>query len=340
MINDGNSRIQPDISVIVPVFNAEKTIGKCLESLVNQSVKQGRYEVIVVDDGSADRTGEIIKKFPVSYIRQDNQGPAVARNRGVAAASGEILLFTDADCIPLHNWIEKMLEPFQNQEVAAVKGVYRTGQLSMVARLAQVEFEERYQLLRKVEHIDMVDTYSAGYRSEIFKALSGGFDTSFPVANNEDTEFSYRMSRAGYKMVFQPEAVVCHLNHPETLKKYLKLKFRRGYWRMVVYKKYPGKMFADTYTPKELKIQVLVALMLPVTVILSVFIRPFLWFTYLLLAVYLFTTIPFLRVCLVYDRKMTAVVPLFLLLRSLVIGAGSICGVVKQPRRCRFVFLQ
>ena len=125
-----------------------------------------------------------------------------------------------------------------------------------MARFAQVEFEERFDMLKRVGTIDMVDTYSAGFRKEIFLKM-GGFDTSFPVANNEDTEFSYRMSKLGYRMVFNPDAIVYHLNHPDTIRKYARLKFWRGYWRMVVYKKFPDKMLKDTYTPQTLKLQIL-----------------------------------------------------------------------------------
>ena len=152
-------------------------------------------------------------------------------------AQGEIILFTDSDCVPSDNWISEMVKPFEDKEVVAVKGAYKTRQKSITARFAQLEFEERFEMLKKAESIDMVDTYSAGYRKDIF-LLMGGFDPYFPVANNEDTELSYRMSKLGYKMVFNPDAIVYHLNHPSSIKRYARLKFWRGYWRTVVYKRF------------------------------------------------------------------------------------------------------
>jgi glycosyltransferase involved in cell wall biosynthesis len=87
-------------SVIVPAYNAESTIGKCLDALERQNIPRDEYEVIVVDDGSTDNMPGIVKRFPVKYISQQNKGPASARNRGAGEAKGEIILFTDSDCVP------------------------------------------------------------------------------------------------------------------------------------------------------------------------------------------------------------------------------------------------
>lgn len=243
-------------SVVVPAYNAGKTLGSCLSALSRQSADPASYEVIVVDDGSRDDTARIAKTYPVRYVRQENSGPAAARNRGAREARGDVVLFTDSDCVPAPDWIPEMTRPFEDPGVAAVKGAYRTDQRSLAARFAQVEFEERFDLLRRAPSIDMVDTYSAGYRLSVFRD-AGGFDESFPVANNEDTELSYRLSREGRKMVFNPDAVVSHLNHPDSLWRYCRLKFWRGYWRVVVYRLYPGKMMKDSYTPQSMKLQIL-----------------------------------------------------------------------------------
>lgn len=228
------------ISVIIPTYNAEKTIGQCLHALKQQNYPSASYEVILVDDGSKDATGEIARTYDIKYLRQENSGPATARNKGAIVAKGEIILFTDSDCVPEPDWIREMAAPFNDKSVMAVKGAYRNRQKSIVARFAQLEFEERFEMLKKAASIDMVDTYSAGFRKDAFLQL-GGFDTSFPVANNEDTELSYRMSKLGFKMVFNPNAIVFHLDHPASVKRYARLKFWRGYWRTVVYKKFPDR---------------------------------------------------------------------------------------------------
>lgn len=92
----------PKFSIIVPVYNVEKYIKKCLDSILNQTFKD--YEVIVVNDGTRDNSIELIKDYPIKLINQKNQGLSVARNTGVKHAKGEYLIFIDSD-----DWIEKDL---------------------------------------------------------------------------------------------------------------------------------------------------------------------------------------------------------------------------------------
>lgn len=251
------------VSIVVPAYNATGTIAECLGSFATQSYPRRDMEVFIVDDGSIDGTPEFVEQIVgqwaedkprVTVLRQAHQGPAAARNRGAAAATGAFLLFTDADCVAEHDWVEQMVSPFQSPEVAAVKGAYKTRQRSLVARFAQAEFDARYRMLASAQYIDVVFSYSAGFRRDLFIGI-GGFDTGFPVADNEDTELSYRVAAAGHKIVFNPRAIIYH-RHPATLRQYLRKKYSRAYWRMMVYKRFPGKAVRDSYTPQSLKIQI------------------------------------------------------------------------------------
>jgi glycosyltransferase involved in cell wall biosynthesis len=197
--------MERQISIVVPTFNSAKVLGTCLESLTNQTVGRERYEVIVVDDGSTDETRDVVSKYPVKYIYQRNSGPAVARNNGVRQAEGEIILFTDADCEPQSNWIEELVKPLRDPQVVGVKGIYKTRQKEIIARLVQIEYEHKYERMKKFKYIDFIDTYSAGYRKDVFLKYSG-FDERYPKASVEDQEFSFRLSQDGHKMVFNPEA--------------------------------------------------------------------------------------------------------------------------------------
>ena len=320
----------PDIcfSVIIPAYNAEGTLGACLEALDHQSIPRDDYEVIVVDDGSTDGTSEISKGFNIEYILQSNHGPATARNKGAQAARGDIILFTDSDCIPDQNWIREMVSPFKDSEVIGVKGAYKTRQRELAARFAQAEFEDRYDLLQKSPSIDMVDTYSAAFRKDVFQSMCG-FDEGFPVPNNEDTELSYRLAAAGHKLIFNPKAFVYH-THPKTFIKYLKLKFWRGYWRMVVYRRYPNKAVKDTYTPAVIKIQtILMALSLPLF-ILSCFVPGLFYLALMSWVIIIFSSLPFSLKNFKKDRAVSSISPVLVLLRALVFAVGSLLGVVRR----------
>ena len=319
------------VSVIVPAYNAQKTIGQCIDALLAQTYPRESYEVIVVDDGSTDGTTDVVKAYQVKYLYQRNQGPATARNIGVREAQGEIILFTDSDCVPFNNWIEEMVEPFKNKEVVAVKGAYKTRQKSMTARFAQLEFEERFEMLKKAESIDMVDTYAAGFRKDIF-LLMGGFDPYFPVANNEDTELSYRMSKLGYKMVFNPDAIVYHLNHPSTIRRYSRLKFWRGYWRTAVYKRFPDKMLKDTYTPQTLKLQIL-SLFLLIAVIPFAAISSKGVYPLIVIAIsFCILSLSFIVLAMRRDPLIGVCAPFFLCIRAASLGFGMLWGISRSLR--------
>jgi glycosyltransferase involved in cell wall biosynthesis len=316
----------PSVSVVVPAYNAAHTLGVCLSALSSQDYPAGLYEVIVVDDGSSDSTRETIKGFRVRYARQENRGPATARNRGAAMASGEILLFTDSDCVPDQGWMREMVAPFGDPEVMAVKGAYRTEQRSVVARFSQIEFEERFEMLKRASSIDMVDTYSAGFRKKAFDGMKG-FDTSFPAANNEDTELSYRMSMAGFRMVFNPRAVVRHLNHPATVARYSRLKFWRGYWRIAVYRRYPGKMLKDTYTPQTLKLQTLCVYLGAALAPLAAFFPGYVIYPLALVALsFVALSLPFTLRAMRRDLLVGLLSPAMLFVRAASIGLGAIWG--------------
>lgn len=247
----------------MPAWNAADDLARHLPVVMAELPPDA--ELLVVDDGSTDGTGAVVTRAGAQLLSQPNQGPAAARNRGAREARGEILVFLDADCRPARGWLAALLAPFDGPGVDAVKGAYLTEQRSRVARLAQIEFEERYRLLLRHERTDFVDSFSMAIRRDVFLA-SGGFDPSFRMADNEDVDLSYRLAARGYGIVFAPQARVVH-RHPDTLGRYFRLKLSRGYHRTVVYERYPGKAWRDSYTPLSLKLQVaslaLVAAALP-----------------------------------------------------------------------------
>lgn len=249
-------------SVIIPVYNGAGEIGRALRALERQIAPLTAFEVIVVDDGSTDDTAQTVEAWGRSHpalnlrvVRQANAGPASARNHGARMAHSDLLLYTDADCIPQPGWVQAFLDTFATPSPpAAAMGSYLSSQPEPAARFSQLEFEERYALMEaRGGNIDMVATYSAAYRRTVFLE-SGGFDERFPKANNEDAEFSYRLSMAGYDMRFVRAAQVEH-EHDATWASYFRTKMGRGFWRTIVYRRYPEKAIRDTYTPNVLKAQ-------------------------------------------------------------------------------------
>jgi glycosyltransferase involved in cell wall biosynthesis len=227
------------VSVIVPAFNSSGTISKCIESLERQSF--GRpYEIIVVNDGSTDDTEQKARMFKKArVISQENAGPAKTRNVGARAAKGSIVLFTDADCIADYNWIAEMVKPFEDEKVVGVQGRYRTRQKGVIPVFTQLEIEQRYERMAAASDVDFIGSYAAAYRKSIFIKLKG-FDESFRSASGEDPELSFRMAKAGHKMVFNPDAIVYH-THQRSLASYLRTRYKRGYWGRLLYKKHPDK---------------------------------------------------------------------------------------------------
>jgi cellulose synthase/poly-beta-1,6-N-acetylglucosamine synthase-like glycosyltransferase len=313
------------ISVIVPAYNEAENIANCLESLNHQTFPREQYEIIVVDDGSPDQTANVAQSFPgIRLISQKNQGPAAARNHGVQQARGEIVLFTDADCIPLPDWISEMVQPLrQNPEIVAVKGAYETRQRSWTARFVQLEFEDKYDKLEKQEFIDFIDTYAAAYRREIF-LQAGGFSLDFRLPSAEDAELGFRLADKGYKMVFNPKARVIH-QHPESPLIYLKKKYFFAYWRLFATLKNPKKIMGDSYTPQLMKLQLLLFPLLLLEIALFfvglITMRPMLW----LFGLYFGTMIPFLVKSFRRDPEILIRAPFFLVLRS----AGQFFGLVR-----------
>lgn len=321
-----------NVSVIIPAYNAEKSIQKCLDSLMNQDYT-GDYEVIVVDDGSTDSTSSILSRYAtVRLIKQKNAGPADARNRGAAKAKGDIILFTDADCIPEYNWITEMVKPFKsNPDIVGVRGKYRTEQKEIVAKFVQIEYEDKYSYIQKDKYVDFIDTYSAGFKKDVFINMKG-YDTEFPVACAEDIELSYRLSNKGYKMVFNPDAIVCH-THPDKLSDYLKKKYKFAYWRVVALKKNPNKVIKDSYTPQLMKMQLFFPPTIFGGIILSPINKSFLYLSLLLLVLFLITTIPFTVKACKRDLKVGLLSPFLLFFRSIAHFLGVLLGtfyVIKQ----------
>lgn len=318
-----------DISVIIPAFNSKDRIGKCIKSVLKQDFKN--LEVIVVNDGSNDSTAETAKKAGAKVYSKMNQGPAIARNFGAQKAAGKILVFMDDDCIAQKNWLFEMVKLFEDPKVAGVQGAYKTTQTELCARFSQIEIEDRYDRIKKAKKIDWIGSYSAAYRRDVFFEFNG-FDSSFSAASGEDPELSFKISKAGHKLAFNPNAVVFH-RHDSSFKAYFRRKFFRAYWRVLLYKKHRDKIVSDSYTPQSIKLQITIfALMLLAPFCTFIFGTGivFLAMVELLFFALLFaTTIPFTAKAIRKDFEVGLVSPPILIGRSVVFLMGLVFGGLK-----------
>jgi glycosyltransferase involved in cell wall biosynthesis len=321
-----------NFSVIVPAYQAAAVLPRCLSALQRQTIDRARYEIIIVDDGSTDCTTEVaeqtLRDFPAAQvIRAEHGGPAIARNLGAWEAQGELLLFTDADCEPVPEWIEQFARVFADPSISGAKGTYGTRQHSLVARFVQQEYQERYDYTRRQPVIDFVDTHSAAYRRAVF-VENEGFDTSFPGAVVEDQEFSFRLAARGHRLIFVPEALVYH-QHNTTLMRYFRRKFNIGYWKMYVLQRHPGKALRDSHTPQVVKVQIVLLAAALTGTLAAVLpsIGPWLplglWITLGL------TTLPLLIKIARRDPPVLLVAPIMIFVRALALGLGLLCGALR-----------
>ena len=220
----------PDASVIVPARDAESTLPRALDALSRQDFG-GSYEVVVVDDGSRDRTVEVARAAPgpVTVIEQAASGPATARNRGVAEAGGRTLAFCDADCFPTPGWLGAGTAALRSADL--VQGCVLpdpTVPLGPFDRTLWVTFEaglyETANLFVTRATFDRLGGFEEWLRVELGKAMF------------EDTWFGWRARRAGARTAFSTEALVHHAVFSRGRRDYVAERRRLRYFPAVAQK--------------------------------------------------------------------------------------------------------
>lgn len=318
-------------SIVVPTYNSQQTIARCLHALINQTMPRHLYEIVVVDDGSSEPAPAVLEDNPeIRLVRITHGGPAAARNAGVKAAQGEIIAFTDSDCVPSPDWLEKIVKPFRSKQVVGVKGTYRTQQKELVARFVQLEYQYKYVRMARLPRVDFIDTYSAAYRRDIF-LQNGGFDTSFTVPSVEDQEFSFRLAQKGYLLEFKPGAAVYH-RHDRDLIDYWKRKFGIGYWKAYMLRWLPQKTFNDSHTSPSQRWQIGLLGLTILSLLFSIFVPEILWFALSCAGIFLVSGLSFLYFVARRDFLVGLITPFMLIVRAAALGSGLVAGFVMPPR--------
>jgi len=198
----------PRVSVIVCSYNGGKTLDRCLESL--KEVDYPNYEVVLVDDGSKDNTPEIAARHPwIVSIRQENRGLSFARNVGGHAATGEIIAYTDSDCMADPDWLYYLVHTITSGEYAGVGGpnISPPAEDWIQACVSAAPGGPSHVLLTDVvaEHIPGCNM--AFYKWAFEKV--GGFDPEYRKAG-DDVDFCWRLQQEGEVIAFSPAAIVWH----------------------------------------------------------------------------------------------------------------------------------
>jgi glycosyltransferase involved in cell wall biosynthesis len=191
------------ITVVIPTYNEEKNIERCLNSLLTQELPREKYEIIIVDGESQDRTREKAEKLSDKVILQTSEGVGGARNDGVSLARGDIVATTDADCESYPNWLTVIEENFINEDVVAVTGIldpYDWGDMNPLEVMTYKFFFWVSNVLLIIfglfGHYHLVGANSA-FRKDAF-IEAGGY---LPLAYADDVELFKRIKRKG-KVVF------------------------------------------------------------------------------------------------------------------------------------------
>ena len=198
----------PFATVVVPVRNGEAMIADTIESLLALDYPPGRHEILVVDNGSKDRTAEVIRRYPVGYLHEARRGVSNARNRGVAEGRGEVLAFIDGDCVADQAWLRELVAPFADPEVGCVAGELGHVPGDSVAERQATRMFGAWQRYAVNSNPPYAITANAAYRAEVLQRI-GAFDPRLPRA--QDVELGLRFSeRSGMRIAYAERAVVRH----------------------------------------------------------------------------------------------------------------------------------
>lgn len=205
--------MDPFVSVVVPVRNGQRTISDCVMSLLRMDYPPERREILVVDNSSSDGTARTVRSHPVTLLQEHQRGAAAARNAGILASRGQILAFTDADCIVTVQWARELVRAFADERVGGVEGetvdyLPTTRVERYIARRRPFSYEAR----RFNPLAPFVITANVAFRRDVFDRI-GLFDTRFAGAGGEDIDFTWRfVGETELALRHSPRAIVFHRN--------------------------------------------------------------------------------------------------------------------------------
>jgi len=226
----------PRISVVICAFNAERTMDACLASL--RTLRYPNYEVIVINDGSTDRTLEISQRYPeVRIFSQENKGLSVARNVGYEHATGRIIAYTDSDCVVDPDWLTYLAYKFVHSGFVAVGGPnLPPPEESRTAACVAASPGGPAHVLIDDEVAEHIPGCNMAFLKTALQEI-GGFDPIHRAAG-DDVDLCWRLQNHGHAIGFSPAAMVWHFRR-NTIKAYLKQQMGYGKAEAQLYFKHP-----------------------------------------------------------------------------------------------------
>ncbi len=226
----------PRVSVVVCTYNAERTLAPCLDSLAKLNYPD--YEVIVVNDGSTDSSLAIAERYNYCrIISQPNKGLSVARNVGAEASTGEIVAYTDSDCVADPDWLNYLVAKMEVSDLSACGGPnFPPPEESLVPAAVAVSPGGPTHVLLADDVAEHIAGCNMAFRREALLRL-GGFDPIYRAAG-DDVDICWRFQDAGYTIGFSPAAVVWHFRR-NTVKAYIGQQRGYGKAEALVYSKHP-----------------------------------------------------------------------------------------------------
>lgn len=240
------------LSVIIPTYNRGDVLSRAIEAIYNQTMNRRDYEVLVINDGSTDQTGEVVKKlrqnYPFHYHYQKNSGPAVARNWGIKKAKGSIVILTQDDIIATPSFLAQHLsfhENFPQENIAVVGYTTWHPELGITPFMRWLEHggpQFDYDRLRGRLEVDFLAFYTSNLSlKRDFVLQNGLLDEDFYVPGStayEDTEWGWRLSKKGLRILHNPEAKAYHF-HSRDLKSVCQRRIHEGRIFHLLIKKHP-----------------------------------------------------------------------------------------------------
>jgi glycosyltransferase involved in cell wall biosynthesis len=206
---------KPRFSIIIPTYNNDAQLMQCLHSLSHQKIDPALFEVIVINDGGNEELNEIIgseqAEISMRYFRQDNKGPAAARNLGIRNAKGNIILFLDDDSLPLEDWLHATIDAWDKYPDYDGIGGYTAGSRddNILYRVNKDIFNWYLNKQSDKNNCTFLSTHNAGYKKTSL-VRAGIFDERFKKASGEDRDLSSKIVKNGGRLRLDKSISVYH----------------------------------------------------------------------------------------------------------------------------------